>query len=256
MRAKTLFGLMLAACACSVHAVTNVVHDAARDLVLNTANRNIYTNLYGGVWSYMRASSNTGARTLLPGVRYRTGTETDASGSNFNPPRNDLAIYWERGPAKGDASPCFSVNPSPWADTNTFMRGAAYPLIQPGELSCHPGNTTDSGNQCIVLRFTVPRDGTYAVTAKAWNRNSGWTAVTLLVNGEVARARQAWKSSATAVVTNDFSLASATYAAGDTIELAVDGDGTYYSNATGLEFKIVEEVEAVYDASSAFLANR
>ena len=246
---------MLAACACSVHGVTNVVHDAARDLVLNTANRNVYTNLYGGVWSYMRSTSNTGARTLLPGVRYRTGTETDASGSNFNPPRNDLAIYWERGPAKGDASPCFSVNPSPWADTNTFMRGAAYPLIQPGELSCHPGNTTDSGNQCIVLRFTVPRDGTYAVTAKAWNRNSGWTAVTLLVNGEVARARQAWKSSATAVVTNDFSLASATYAAGDTIELAVDGNNTYNSNATGLDFKIAEEVEAVYDASSAFLAN-
>ena len=257
MRAKTLFGMMLAACACSVYGVTNVVHDAARDLVLNTANRNIYTNLYGGVWSYMRSTSYTGARTLLPGVRYSTGSETDASGANYTPARDNLPIYWERGPAKdGGSSPRFTVNPSPWSDTNTFMRGAAYPAVQPGELSCHPGNTTDAGNQCVVLRFTTPRAGTYTVTAKAWNRNIGWTAVTLLVNGQVASARRAWKSAATAVQTNDFSLAAATYAAGDTIELAIDGNNTYNSNATGLDFKIVEEVEAVYDASSAFLANR
>ena len=253
---KMLFGALLTACACSVYGTTNIVHDAARDLLLNTANKAVYTNFYGGVWSFMRASSYTGARTLMPGVRYRTDTETDASGGNFNPPRDNLPIYWERGPAKGNASPCFSVNPSPWPDTKTFMRGADYPAIQPGELSCHPGNTTDAGNQCVVLRFTVPRAGMYAVTAKAWNRNTGWTAVALLVNGTVKSARQAWKSPATAVVTNDFSLAAATYAAGDVIELTVDGNNSYNSNATGLDFRIAEEVEAVYDASSAFLANR
>ena len=253
---KMLFGALLTACACSGYGTTNIVHDAARDLVLNTANKAVYTNFYGGVWSFMRASSYTGARTLMPGVRYRTDTETDASGGNFNPPRDNLPIYWERGPAKGNSSPCFSVNPSPWPDTKTFMRGTDYPAIQPGELSCHPGNTTDAGNQCVVLRFTVPRAGTYAVTAKAWNRNTGWTAVALLVNGTVKSARQAWKSPATAVVTNDFSLAAATYAAGDAIELTVDGNNTYNSNATGLDFRITEAVEAVYDASSAFLANR
>ena len=253
---RALCALLLVGMACAAHGVTNVVHDAARDLVLNSANKAVYTNLYGGVWSFMRASSYTGARTLMPGVRYRTDTETDASGGNFNPPRDNLPIYWERGPAKGNSSPCFSVNPSPWPDTKTFMRGADYPAIQPGELSCHPGNTTDAGNQCVVLRFTVPRAGTYAVTAKAWNRNTGWTAVALLVNGTVKSARQAWKSPATAVVTNDFSLAAATYAAGDVIELTVDGNNTYNSNATGLDFRIAEEVEAVYDASSAFLANR
>ena len=253
---RALCALLLACAACAAHGVTNVVHDAARDLVLNTANKAVYTNFYGGVWSFMRASSYTGERTLMPGVRYRTDTETDASGGNFNPPRDNLPIYWERGPAKGNASPCFSVNPSPWPDTKTFMRGADYPAIQPGELSCHPGNTTDAGNQCVVLRFTVPRAGTYAVTAKAWNRNTGWTAVALLVNGTVKSARQAWKSPATAVVTNDFSLAAATYAAGDVIELTVDGNNSYNSNATGLDFRIAEEVEAVYDASSAFLANR
>jgi len=222
---KMLFGALLVACACSVYGTTNIVHDAARDLVLNSANKAVYTNFYGGVWSFMRASSYTGERTLMPGVRYRTDTETDASGGNFNPPRDNLPIYWERGPAKGNSSPCFSVNPSPWPDTKTFMRGADYPAIQPGELSCHPGNTTDAGNQCVVLRFTVPRAGTYAVTAKAWNRNTGWTAVALLVNGTVKSARQAWKSPATAVVTNDFSLAAATYAAGDVIELTVDVEG-------------------------------
>ena len=33
---KMLFGALLAACACSVYGTTNIVHDAARDLVLNT----------------------------------------------------------------------------------------------------------------------------------------------------------------------------------------------------------------------------
>ena len=243
----------------AAHGVTNIVHDAARDLVLNTDSKAVYTNLYGGVWSFMRASSYAGtvARTLMPSVRSRPGTETDASGANFKPQRDNLHIFWERGPAKASASsPCFCVNPSPWPDTNTFMRGADYPAIQPGEISCHPGDTTDAGNQCAVLRFTVPRAGTYAVTAKAWNRNQGWTAVALLVNGTERSPRRVWKSPATAVATNDFSLAAATYAAGDVIELTVDGDNTYNSNATGFEFKIAEEVEAVYDASSAFLANR
>ena len=257
MRARTLFGLILALCASRVHGTTNIVHDAARDLVLNTANKAVYTNFYGGVWSFMRSSTYNGVRTLLPGVRYRIDTETDASGDNFNPqdPSHNQPIYWERGPAKGNSSPCFSVNPSAWPDTKTFMRGDGWPAIQPGELSCHPGNTTDSGNQCLALRFTVPRDGTYTVTAKAWNRNTGWTAVALFVNGTERSARRAWKSSATAVVTNDFSLAAATYKAGDTIEMSIDGNNTYNSNATGLDFRIKEEVEAVYDASSAFLAN-
>ena len=260
MRATTLFGMMLAACACSVYGVTNVVHDAARDLVLNTANRNIYTNLYGGVWSYMRSTSYTGARTLLPGIRYSTDTETDASGTNYwpNTEAGDLKIYWERGPAKvgggGYDLPRFAVNPSPWPDSKTFMRGAAYPVIPPGALSCHPG-AVNSENYCAVLRFTVPRDGTYAVTAKAWNQNTGKTAVSLLVNGTVRSARRAWTSPGSAVTTNDFSLAAASYTTGDIIELTVDGDGTLNANATGLEFKIAEEVEAVYDASSAFLAN-
>lgn len=253
---KILCGAILACVACAVQGATNIVHDAARDLVLNSANKNVYTNLYGGVWSYMRSTSYTGARTLLPGIRYYQGPGKDGSGDNYN--GANLQIYWERGPAKvggsGYSLPVIAVNPTPWADTNAYLRGVAYPGIPPGALSCHPGEV-NSENACAVLRFTVPRDGTYAVTAKAWNRNIGWTAVALLVNGEERSARRAWQSSATAVLTNDFSLASATYAAGDTIELTVDGNGYLNSNATGLDFRIEEEVEAVYDASSAFLAN-
>ena len=88
-------GVLAAMLACRVHGTTNIVHDAARDLVLNTANKAVYTNLYGGVWSFMRASSYTGARTLMPGVRYRTDTETDASGANYwpNTEAGDLRIY-------------------------------------------------------------------------------------------------------------------------------------------------------------------
>ena len=66
---KMLFGALLAACACSVYGTTNIVHDAARDLVLNSASTAVYTNFYGGVWSFMRSKTYNGARTLLPSVR-------------------------------------------------------------------------------------------------------------------------------------------------------------------------------------------
>ena len=36
---------------------TTIIHDAGRDLALNTTSANVYTNVYGGVWSYMYASS-------------------------------------------------------------------------------------------------------------------------------------------------------------------------------------------------------
>ncbi len=259
MTTRTRFGILFVCAACATHGAT-VVHDAARDLVLNSQNANVYTNVYGGVWSYMRSSSNTGPRTLLPGVRSRTSTEKDASGGN-DPAAEDQLVIWQRGPALSqDSSPVISVNPTAWPDTKDFMRGSDWPTIPPGGLSCHPGKVAGiggfvDGNQCVVLRFTTPRDGTYAVTAKAWNQNSGRTAVTLLVNGEVRRERRAWTSTKANVTTNDFSLAAATYAAGDIIELAVDGDGTYAANATGLDFRIAEEVEAAYDASTGFRAN-
>ena len=179
----------------------------------------------------MRSTSYTGTRTLLPGVRYSTDTETDASGTNYwpNTEVGDLKIYWERGPAKvgggGYDLPRFTVNPSPWPDSKTFMRGAAYPVIPPGALSCHPG-AVNSENYCAVLRFTVPRDGTYAVTAKAWNQNTGKTAVSLLVNGTVRSARRAWTSPGSAVTTNDFSLAAASYTTGETVAQERDPPGS------------------------------
>ena len=260
MSAKTrvLLGAFSVCSVCVVHGAT-VVHDAARDLVLNSRNANVYTNFYGGVWSYMRSSSYNGARTLLPGVRIYTDTEKDASGSNYSGASN-LPVIWQRGPALNEnASPVISVNPTAWPDAKQFLHGNGWPAIPPGGLSCHPGRVSgagfEEGNQCVVLRFTVPRDGTYAVTARVWNQDYGKTAVTLLVNGEVRSARRAWESTAANVTTNDFSLAAATYAADDVIELAVDGDGTYEANATGLDFRIAEEVEAATEASTGFLAN-
>ena len=53
MKTRTLFGAFFACTVCATHGAT-VVHDAARDLVLNSRSANIYTNFYGGVWSYMR----------------------------------------------------------------------------------------------------------------------------------------------------------------------------------------------------------
>ena len=244
-------GICAALAACLAQGAV-IVHDAGRDLVLNTAGggKSVYTNELGGVWNFMRAASHTGTRTLMPGVRTRASETEKDSGNAF--------VVYQRGPAKTDASPCFSVNPTAKPDTNNFMRGNGFPAIPPGQLSCHPGSTTDAGNQCCVLRFIMPRTGVYTVTAKAWNQNTGWTAVSLLVNGEVRKARQAWRSTASAVVTNDFSLAAATYRAGDQVELTVDGNGTFNSNATGLKFAITEEVDEVIDAGeslSAYLAS-
>jgi len=238
-------GVCAAVAACVAQGAT-VVHDAGRDLVLNESCANVYTNAYGGVWSFLRASSYTGARTLMPGARLRQLTVKDAQGN---------AVVCQRGPAKGDASPCFGVNPRSVADTSNLMAGSGWPAIPPGQLSCHPGNTSDAGNQCCVLRFTMPRTGTYTVTAKAWNQNVGWTAVSLFVNGEVRKTRQAWRSTASAVVTNDFSLVAATYRAGDQVELTVDGNGTYNSNATGLRFEVAEEVAEVIDAGASMRAH-
>lgn len=243
-------GLLFAAVVAFSAQGSVIVHDAARDLVCNLSCRAVFTNFYGGVWSYMRASTYDGVRSLMPGVRERVSTsEFDSIGDNY---------VWQRGPAKSDSStPCFGVNPTAWPDSNTFMRGANYPAIPPGQLSCHPGNTTDAGNQCCVLRFTVPRDGNYEVRAKVWNQNTGWIASALFVNGVEVVSRKAWWSEATAVKTNDFSRAASTYRVGDVIELSFDGNGTYNANATGFTFDVCESVDGdVIDANACFLANK
>lgn len=226
-----------------------VVHDAGRDLVMNSDSRSVYTNFYGGVWSFMRSSSLDGARTLMPAVR----TRLDA----VSPVRKDSAdktYIMERGPAKAtDSSPCFAVNPTALPDNNTFMRGSSFPPVQPGELSCHPGNTTDSGNQCVVLRFTVPRDGIYKVVVKTWNLNEGWYRAQMMVNGTVQTGPVASQgSNPSNITTNDLSLASANYKTGDVIEFALDGKGTYFGNATGFGFVVEETVDQLIDWAKAY----
>ncbi len=229
-------------------ATTTIVHDAARDLVLNQNNSAIYTNVYGGIWTFMRADSNTSDRTVL------------AFGKQTNDTHNEQEVAVQRGPAHKDgsnaANPWFSVNPTPWDDGTTNMRGNDFPAIPPGELSCHPGKL-QSGERCAVLRFTVPRSGDYEVVSKVWNRNIGKRGVSLLVNGTVRKGRTTWGARPiNDVITNDFSLASASYSAGDIIELAVDGDGEYNSNATGIDLKIVETVADAIDAGAAFRAGQ
>ena len=233
-------------------ATTTIVHDAARDLCLNQANAATYTNAYGGVWTFMRADSYNGARTVLTSGRQRTGTHSGQE------------VVVQRGPAhtynNSAVNPWFSVNPTAWDDENEIFRGNGFPVIPPGGLSCHPGRT-DGGNgsdtKCAVLRFTVPRNGTYRVVAKAWDQNTGKRNVALLVNGNVqAGSPQAWPGNASSPITKDFSLEAATYSAGDTIEFAIDGNNTYSANATGLEFKIEETVEDAVDAAASFRAGQ
>ena len=251
MKKSILLGLAIASCALfasSATATTTIVHDAARDMVLNQANSPVYTNVYGGVWTYMRANSNTDTRYVLTG-----GKQGDANYNGFS-------TTFQRGPKDANKdNPWFSVNPSAWDDNTGNQRGNGLPAIPPGGISCHPGPLS-SGYPCAVARFTVPRSGTYEVIAKAWNQNIGKRGVSLLVNGTVRSGRTTWGNKQTsqpyAVITNDFSLAAATYAAGDIIELAVDGDNSYDSNATGFEFKIVETVPDAVDAAASFRANQ
>lgn len=232
-------------------ATTTIVHDAARDLCLNQANAATYTNVYGGVWTFMRADSNTGARTVLTSARQKTGTH------------NGQEVAVQRGPShkdsNGPTNPWFSVNPTAWDDENEIFRGNGFPVIPPGGLSCHPGRT-DGGNgsdtKCAVLRFTVPRSGTYRVVARAWDQNTGTRGVSLLVNGAVQGSRQTWSGNDSSPTTKDFSLEAAAYSAGDTIEFAIDGNNTYHANATGLEFKIEETVADAVDAGAAFRAGQ
>ena len=228
-----------------------VVHDAGYDLAVNSASRAVCTNVYGGVWSFLRSSALNGKRTLLPAVR----TWADPNRKDIG----DQPFVMERGLAKSpDSFPCIAVNPTAVQDDNTFMRGAAFPTIPPGQVSCHPGEVADAGNQCVILRFTMPRDGEYALTVKTWHQDVGKAGVALLVNGQAdAKGRIVSQGPADGqdIVTNDFSVAAANYRAGDFVELAVDGDGTCNANAMGLCFRVVETVEEVVDASDAFCQN-
>lgn len=171
---------------------TTIIHDAGRDLALNTTSANVYTNVYGGVWSYMYASSYESAspRSLMPTIRYyESATERDVEG---------LKIVLERGPSvpkpsNGYQLPVIVVNPRAVNDTSNLTVHASdsrYPAIKPGQISIHPGQ-----DHCAVLRFTVPRDGSYTVTAKFWNQDKGIFGVTVQTNGILTQPRQAWTGS-------------------------------------------------------------
>ncbi|HOF62481.1 MAG TPA: hypothetical protein PLM82_12965 [Candidatus Latescibacteria bacterium] len=229
-----------------------IIHDAGRDLALNTTSANVYTNVYGGVWSYMYASSyeSVSPRSLMPTIRYyESATEHDVEG---------LKIVLERGPSvpkpsSGYQLPVIAVNPRAVNDTSNLTVHASdsrYPAIKPGQISIHPGQ-----DHCAVLRFTVPRDGSYTVTAKFWNQNKGIFGMTVQTNGILTQPRQAWTGSQHIGEVYDFSVPAATYKSGDTIEVTIDKDTHLDSNAAGVEFKIAEEVQAVVDASTAFKAN-
>ncbi len=233
-----------------------IIHDAGRDLVLNTACASVFTNAAGGVWSFMRSGITVDGdhvslhdRTLLSAVYQQTYSGRQAVRSGTDP--EDVVL--QRGPGKGSSSlPAFTVNPTAWLDDQNSMRGTGYPEIPPGQISCHPGRLNEAASKVCVLRFTMPRTGIYAVTAKVWEQNKGKRGVALLVNGEVRKSRVTWTGSeGTTVQTNDFSLVAAAYQAGDYVELTVDGNGSYNSNATGLKFEVTETVEAVIDAGTS-----
>lgn len=243
-----------AACALAVVGAARgatIVHDAARDLVINSRSANIFTNAYGGVWSFMGASSyaSSSPRQLLTSTRAYVNNVTSMTHDI-----NGYEVVMLRGPSipkpsSGYQLPVIAVNQSVMTATNS-LTNAGFPTIPPGQLALHPGH-----DLCAVLRFTVPRTGVYTVTAQAWNQNSGLLGMTLQTNGVLTRARMAWRGSEHRGQTNDLSLAATTFRAGDTIEMTFDDGGNLNSNAAGVNFRIAEEVLDVIDANAACCAN-
>ena len=227
-----------------------IVHDAGRDLFLNARMLNVYTNRYGGVWSYMKAKTREGDRTLLPAKRNYESTATDSSGSR--------KIRLERGLSDGTdnspGNPTIAVNPGKDWDSTSGLTASGYPAIEPGQVSMHSGpHNTGAGFQCAVIRFEVPRDGSYAVTAKSWHQNSGKTASSLVINGKAVNTKIS--SGSSDMGTNDLSRAAARFAAGDLIEFVLDGADTYGSNATGVKFCIEEDAPAIEEVADGLRAN-
>ena len=246
---KRVTGLLCALVVAGAACGATIVHDAGRDLVLNSRSAFVYTNAYGGVWSYMSAASYqpSSPRTLLTDVRYYT--------NNVSSMVKD-ALWYDvvlmRGPSivPGGAYqlPVIAVNQGNVSATS-YLTAAGFPDIPPGQIALHPGA------RCAVLRFTMPRDAVYTVTARIWNQNIGLIGMSLQTNGVLTQARQVWKGSERKNQVCDLSLPAKTFKAGDWVELVVDDDAKLNSNAAGVTFEIAEEVLGVIDAGTAMHAN-
>jgi len=245
MKRNTLCALAAGVAAVSFGA--DIVHDAGLDLMMNARSANVYTNRYGGVWSFMKAefTPDTTAgtyitspeRTLLPFVR------TYDALNGFTVARGP-----SDGPEANPGNPVIAVNPSPINDTVRLSNNANdYFAAKPGQISIHPGDKLSA-----VLRFTVPRDGRYSVEAKFWHQNSGYVGMVVLTNGAPAKAWQARLGSNHQKDIYDYSIKSASYQAGDTIEVVIDRQFKYASNATGVKFAITEEDAEFIDLNAAF----
>lgn len=243
-----------AACALVVAGAVNgatIVHDAGRDLVVNSRSANVFTNAYGGVWSFM------GAPSYAPSSPRQLLTATRSYANNVTPMVKDAIDYdviMLRGPSVPAGGtyqlPVIAVNQSTMTATN-YLTASGFPTIPPGQISLHPGDSL-----CAIIRFTAPRTGVYTVTAKAWNQNVGLLGMTLQTNGVPTRARTVWRGSEHKGQIYDLSLPATTFQAGDTIEMTFDrGDQVLNSNAAGVTFKVAEEVLDVIDANAAFREN-
>ena len=245
---RIVAGICAALAACLAQGAV-IVHDAGRDLVLNEDCANVYTNAYGGVWSFMCAASwePSSPRVLMTKTRlYKPGTKDV----------NEQEIVAERGPSETSTSggttfqlPVIAVNPRHVEDSAN-LTAAGYPTIKPGQVSVHPG-----AGKCAILRFTMPRTGVYTVTTKFWNQNKGVFGMTVQTNGVLTKVREAWTGEKHKNEIYDFSIPAATYRAGDTVEFTIDYNGKMDSNAAGVIFRIAEEVSAVIDAGAAMRAH-
>lgn len=230
---------------------TTIVHDAGMDLVGNSANRNTYTNEFGGVWEFMRAEtivpSAENPRILLDSVRRYSGSNRMAGPSvpaSVNP---QLPVI------------CVCRDVENWTDAPA---ASGYPL-HPAEMETHPGST--SGHKVSVLRFTVPRTATYAIDLSAVataNADGGAKDLiaAILVNGAVVQQKTLIHSGSATTEERTFApaVAAREYAKGDRIEFAVHMGQELNSDNVNFTFRILEQLNAgdkVINPATALQAN-
>ena len=195
------------------------------------------------------------------------------SALSFTNTRADGLVGWVKVSQQAwDFVPCVLVNntASPIASTDIMGNGdVAIDLIQPGEVVMHPGVQSSSELNRAVLRFAVPRNGLYSLSA-LFRALNGETFVSKVIDVSVlldgVLLYQTELSHPDNVTRKTCSFDKMYLTAGQALEIAV-GSGltesstpSHQGDAVGIKLTIVEEDETIdpiagcWDLATAFAA--
>ena len=139
-----------ALCLSSAEAVTFSANTAMKANMTQGTPTNPYTDAQGGVWTYAQSAAVAGGAVSLLNQR----NDADAVCLGFKSPDGD--------------QPVMHVNTGT-EDVPASIFGSP---VAPGEIVIHPAHN-DVSNHFGILRFTVPKAGTYNVAATFRDANAG-----------------------------------------------------------------------------------